>query len=72
MLALTRNIGEIICIGDNIRITLIRATDGKARIGISAPRHIPVHRLEVYEKIHGQQKLEEMRKEKRGSIRSEA
>lgn len=47
MLVLSRKPLETIFIGNDIKITLLRATDGSARIGIEAPRHIPVTRGEL-------------------------
>jgi carbon storage regulator len=51
VLILTRREGETIMIGDDIRLTVIRATGGHIRIGIEAPKDIEVHREEVYERI---------------------
>ena len=50
MLVLTRKPNEVICIGDDIRITIVSATPSKVRIGIDAPRDKVVDRLEVYER----------------------
>jgi len=51
MLVLTRKRGESIMIGDDIEITIVLATPDKIRVGISAPRDLPVHRREVYDAI---------------------
>ena len=53
MLVLSRNPGETICIGDDIRITILssRYTGYQVRIGITAPDDLPVHREEVYDRI---------------------
>jgi carbon storage regulator len=51
MLVLTRKLGEKIIIGDDIVVTLVRIQGDKARLGIEAPRNIPVHREEVQELI---------------------
>lgn len=47
MLVLGRNNGQRILIGDDIVITIVEATNGTARVGIEAPRHITVHREEI-------------------------
>ncbi len=51
MLVLSRKSGEVINIGNNIRITIISSDRGIVRVGIDAPKDIPVHRKEVYDKI---------------------
>ena len=53
MLVLTRRIDEDIVIGDGIRVRLLSTKGTSARLGIIAPRHIPVHRGEIYEEICG-------------------
>lgn len=55
MLVLSRKKGEEIKIGDGITIVLVEIRGDKARIGIEAPRDVPVHRGEVYEAIKRQQ-----------------
>lgn len=54
MLVLSRMRDEVIKIGEDIEIIVVEVRDGKVRLGISAPKDIPVHRLEVYEQIHRQ------------------
>jgi carbon storage regulator len=51
MLVLSRTVTQEIMIGDNIRIMVIEVRDGKVRLGITAPRDVPVHRHEIYETI---------------------
>jgi carbon storage regulator len=51
MLVLTRRIGEKIIINDDIVLTVVRIQGDKVRVGIEAPRSIPVHREEVLERI---------------------
>ncbi len=51
MLVLTRKPGEAIVIGNEIVVTVVDARSGQVRIGIDAPRHIAVHRNEVYEQV---------------------
>jgi carbon storage regulator len=47
MLVLSRKLGEKICIGDNICITIVDIDRGKVRLGIEAPRSVPVYRQEL-------------------------
>lgn len=47
MLVLSRKLGEKICIGDNICITVVDIDRGKIRLGIDAPRDIPIYRQEL-------------------------
>lgn len=51
MLVLTRKENESIIINGNIEIKLVDVVDGKARIGIIAPKNIKVYRKEVFEQI---------------------
>jgi carbon storage regulator len=47
MLVLTRTVGESLLIGSDIIVTVERIRDGSVRLGIRAPREIPVIRLEL-------------------------
>jgi carbon storage regulator len=51
MLILTRRVGESICIGEDIVVTVLGIRGNQARIGIDAPRSVPVHREELKDKI---------------------
>jgi carbon storage regulator len=51
MLILSRKFQEVIMIGDQIQIKILSFDGRDIRIGITAPRNIPVHRLEIYERI---------------------
>ncbi len=51
MLVLTRKAGESIRIGRDITITIVEGDGGSVKIGIDAPKHITVHREEVYQRI---------------------
>ena len=52
MLVLTRKPNESIMIGDDIELSVLAVTGEKVRIGIQAPREVPVFRKEVYLEIH--------------------
>ena len=49
MLVLSRLEGQVITIGDNIRITIVEVRGEKVRVGIDAPRDVQVMRAEVLE-----------------------
>ncbi len=54
MLVLSRKKNESIIINDNITVTVIEIRGDKVRLGIEAPKHVTVHRREVYEAIQNQ------------------
>ena len=54
MLILTRKIGESIIIGDNITVTVLGVKNNHMKLGIEAPKGIPVHREEIFIKIKEQ------------------
>lgn len=51
MLYLTRRIGESIHIGDEINFTILSINGNQVRLGFNAPKHIAIHREEVYLQI---------------------
>lgn len=51
MLVLTRQRDETVMIGDDIEVTVVDIRGDKVRLGINAPKQIPVHRKEVYDQI---------------------
>lgn len=59
MLILSRKPGESIMIGDQVEITVLSGHHDPVRLGIHAPIAIPVHRLEIYEKLK-QQKAQDI------------
>ena len=52
MLVLTRRVGEKIRIGDDVVITLLGVRGNQYKVGIEAPRHVSVHREEIWQRIH--------------------
>ncbi len=54
MLVLTRKSNQSIMIGDDIEVTVLAVMGEKVRIGIQAPRDIPVFRKEVYLEIQAE------------------
>ena len=51
MLVLSRKKNESIVINNDIRIVVVEIRGDKVRLGVEAPREVPVHRREVYEAI---------------------
>jgi carbon storage regulator len=55
MLILTRRVGETLMIGDDVTVTVLGVKGNQVRIGVNAPRDVPVHREEIYERIKREQ-----------------
>ena len=55
MLILTRREGETIRISDYIIVTILSVKGSQARLGITAPEEVPVHREEIYDRIREEQ-----------------
>lgn len=51
MLVLARKVGQSIVIGDNVEILVIEVRGEQVRLGIEAPKSIPVHRKELLEQV---------------------
>ena len=51
MLALTRKKGEALVINNNIEITVLEIRGDQVKIGINAPKEVPIYRKEVYLQI---------------------
>ena len=54
MLVLTRKANQSIMIGDEIEVSVLSVIGEKVRLGIQAPRHVPVFRKEVFLEIQAQ------------------
>lgn len=55
MLILTRRVGETLMIGNDVTVTVLGVKGNQVRIGINAPKHIAVHREEIYERVKREQ-----------------
>jgi carbon storage regulator len=55
MLILTRRMGETLIIGDDVKITVLGVRGHQVRLGIDAPKHVSVHREEIYNRIKQEQ-----------------
>src|SRR5438034_2146301 len=53
MLVLSRKKNQSIVINHDITVTVVEIRGDKVRLGIVAPKEVPVHRQEVYDAIHG-------------------
>ncbi len=58
MLILRRRGGETVMIGRDITITVLGVKGNQVRIGINAPKDVPVHREEIYERIQSEKAAE--------------
>jgi carbon storage regulator len=52
MLVLSRKANQSIMIGEDIRILVVGVDRDQVKLGIEAPRHVPVHRFEIFAEIH--------------------
>jgi carbon storage regulator len=51
MLILARRVGETLMFGDEITVTVLGVKGNQVRLGINAPKDVPVHREEIFERI---------------------
>jgi carbon storage regulator len=51
MLILTRRVGETVMIGEEVTVTVLGVKGNQVRIGVNAPKHVAVHREEIFERI---------------------
>lgn len=56
MLALARKINQSIVIGNDIEITLLEIKGDQIKLGINAPKSIPIYRKEIYDQIQAENK----------------
>ena len=60
MLVLTRKIDESIVIGDSIVLTILAIEGEQVKLGINAPREVPILRQEVFQAVQDQVKIQQM------------
>ena len=58
MLVLSRKKNESIVINNDVIVTVVEIRGDKVRLGIVAPKEVPVHRQEVFDAIHGKEASE--------------
>ena len=66
MLVLSRQKDESIMIGDNVEIIIVDVRGDKVRLGITAPKEIPVHRREIFDAIQREKKEKKESQEQPG------
>ncbi len=64
MLVLSRQRDESIMIGDDVEIIIVDVRGDKVRLGITAPKTIPVHRREIYDAIQREKEASQKQQEK--------
>ena len=51
MLVLSRKLGEVLVIGNDITVTVLAVDGDRVKLGVAAPAEVPIHRQEVHQKI---------------------
>jgi carbon storage regulator len=51
MLILTRRVGEAVMVGSDVTVTVLGVKGNQVRIGVNAPKHVAVHREEIFDRI---------------------
>ena len=67
MLILTRRVGEVVMVGDDVTVTVLGVKGNQVRVGIDAPKTTAVHREEIYKKVQAEKKLNASAQSKRQS-----
>ena len=57
MLILTRRIGEVLRIGEDVSVTVLGVKGSQVRLGITAPTSVAVHREEIFQRIALERRL---------------
>jgi carbon storage regulator len=58
MLILSRRVGEIVCVGDDVYMQILSIKGNQVRLGIVAPKNVEVHRKEVFTRIQAEKNEE--------------
>jgi carbon storage regulator len=61
MLVLSRVVGELISIGDDITLRVLSVNGSSVRFGVEAPQNVHVHRSEVYDRIKRKEGVQKVR-----------
>ncbi|MFT5483969.1 MAG: carbon storage regulator [Halieaceae bacterium] len=59
MLILTRRVGETLMVGDEVTVTVLGVKGNQVRLGVNAPKHVAVHREEIYNRIQSESESED-------------
>ena len=54
MKIITRRVGEVIRLNDNITLVVLEVNGNQVRMGVNAPKEITVHREEIYDRIQAE------------------
>ena len=68
MLALSRKCGEAIVIGNNVEVTVLEIKGDQVKIGINAPKSVPVFRKEIFVQIEEENKKAAIQEQSRETI----
>jgi carbon storage regulator len=55
VLILSRRIGETICIGNDVTVTILGVKGRQVRVGVNAPKEVAVHREEIFERVKAEE-----------------
>ncbi len=58
MLILTRRVGETLMIGGEVTVTVLGVKGNQVRVGINAPKDVPVHREEIFQRLQQAEEIE--------------
>ena len=58
MLILTRRVGETLMIGGEVTVTVLGVKGNQVRVGINAPKDVPVHREEIFQRLQQADEIE--------------